>query len=54
MLKVTLWLVILLALIYLRLLRRQRRGDRICPQCGRPNPAQREYCRACSARLVRR
>ena len=52
--KVALWLVVVLALVYLRMLRRPRRGDRLCPQCGRGNPAYRDYCRACSARLVRR
>lgn len=51
--KIALWLVVVLALVYLRLLRRQRRGDRVCPQCGRANPGYREYCRACSTRLVR-
>ena len=54
MLKAALWLVVLLALVYLRLLRGQRRSGRICPQCGHRNPAHRDHCRVCSARLVRR
>ncbi len=47
-------LIVVLSLVYLRMLRRRRRGDKVCPQCGRPNPAYREYCRVCSARLARR
>ncbi len=47
-------LIVVLGLVYLRMLRRRRPGDKVCPQCGRPNPAHREYCRVCSARLARR
>ena len=52
--RFTLWLAVLLVLVGLRLLRGRRRGDRVCPRCGRTNPAHRDYCRACSARLARR
>lgn len=54
MVRTLLVLIVLLSLVYLRMQRRARRGDRICPQCGRPNPGYRVYCRVCSTRLVRR
>jgi predicted amidophosphoribosyltransferase len=54
MVRTALVMIVVLSLVYLRLQRARRRGDRVCPQCGRPNPAYREYCRVCSARLVRR
>ncbi|MGA2079350.1 MAG: hypothetical protein ABSH53_01860 [Holophaga sp.] len=54
MVRTALVAIVLLSLIYLRLQRARRSGDKVCPQCGRGNPAYREYCRVCSAKLARR
>ena len=51
MVKGLLLLVVILAVVYLRLV---RRGERACPRCGRANPGHRNFCRACSAPLGRR
>jgi ribosomal protein L40E len=40
-----------LALLYLRLLRRRREADRVCAGCGERNPRHLTHCRNCSARL---
>lgn len=46
-------IVVLLALglLYLRLLRRKREADRVCPACGKRNPRHLTHCRSCSALL---
>ena len=54
MMRAVLVAIVLLSLIWLRLQRAKHRGDKVCPQCGRGNPAYREYCRVCSAKLARR
>lgn len=40
-----------LVLIYLRLLRRKREADRVCPGCGERNPRHLTHCRRCMALL---
>ena len=41
-----------LGLLYLRLLRRRRAADRVCPRCGRRSPGHLSRCRNCSAPLA--
>jgi hypothetical protein len=45
--------IVLLALVllYLRMLRRAREADRVCPDCGTRNPRHLARCRSCSAPL---
>lgn len=47
-------LCILLGLLYLRLYRKKRTQDKICPHCGRRNPPHQTNCMECSAPLFNR
>ena len=40
-----------LGLLCLRLLRRKREADRVCPACGKRNPRHLTHCRGCSEPL---
>jgi len=44
-------LVLILGLLYVRLLRRRRLGDRLCPHCNTRNPRHLAHCRHCGAPL---
>ena len=48
-----LMVVVLLAIIYMRFLRRKRRQEHLCAHCGERNPGHLGNCRKCAAPLFR-
>jgi ribosomal protein L40E len=45
-------LIIVLGILYLRLILRRRKKERICSRCNHSNPSDRTNCASCSAPLL--